>query len=373
MKRYMLVNKTKLILVIIADILGKPVRWFSRKGLIKSPSKIAVLHLDHIGDVIFAMPAIQAIRGAFPDSQIISIVGEWAEPILFRNPNVNKIIQFNAPWFARDKKTSQLQGIIALKKLLNKLGPDMVIDFRGDLRHNVAMYMAKVPNRVGYGITGGGFLLTHEVEYPFDGHAVLRHMAIPKALGATVDVADIELKIYISKDEKNWVEEFLSKHNLEGRTLIGMHPETGTQAKQWSMSSFVRTMELLAGKLADKNPLFIFTGLKTFGLNSSNVVDLGGKLTLRQLAALQSKLDLFICGDTGPLHMATALGCPTVAIYSGTNDLKIWGPWGNKVRVLQAEVNCAPCGRSSCEDNECMTLITPQMAVNSSLELLDIT
>lgn len=370
MKKYVLVSKIKLFFVSIIDLIGRLAIISSRKEAISDPPVIVLLQLDHIGDVAFTTPAVERLRSLYASSKIISITAKWAVPLLVCNPDINSIVEFEAPWFDRNLKASHLKGIKELSKILTELKPDMVIDFRGDLRHNLAMYLAKVPSRIGFGITGGGFLLTREVEYPFESHAVLRHMAIPRALGAEFDESDLKLEIYLSDDEEAWVEQFLAAHNINGRTLIGIHPETGTQAKQWPMQNFIRTMELLEKRLSDKAPLFIITGTSPHGLNGHNVVDLGGKLTLRQLAAIQSKLDLFICGDTGPLHMATAVDCPTVAVYSGTNDLSIWGPWGGKVQVLQATLDCAPCGRSDCPDNKCMSLITPQMVLDSSLKLL---
>lgn len=367
-RSYVLASKPKIAMARVVDFVGY--RLF-RSNTVDVPfNRILFLQLDHLGDLIFSTAAIEAIRQVYPSSTIISVTGSWARGIIEGNSNIDEIIEFDAPWFSRDKNTNRIKGIKELSKILTELRPDMVIDFRGDLRHNIAMYLAKIPHRIGFGITGGGFLLTREVEYPFESHAVLRHMSIPKALGAQFDESDLKLKLYLSEEEEAWVEQFMAAYNLNDRTLIGIHPETGTQAKQWPMQNFVRTMELLEKRLADKSPLFIVTGTSPHGLNSHNIVDLGGKLTLKQLAAIQSKLDLFICGDTGPLHMATAVDCRTVAIYSGTNDLNIWEPWGGNAKVLQATVDCAPCGRSNCSDNKCMTAVTPRMVLESSLELL---
>lgn len=380
-KKYVLVDKKKILVIRLFDLLGSPIRLFSKPEAFKNikVDKIAMLQLDHIGDVIFTIPSVKEIKKLYPDAKIISIVGSWAKDILEGNLNINEIIVFDAPWFDRKQKTSQFIGIINLKNLLRQLKPDMIIDFRGDLRHNLPMYLAKIPNRVGFGITGGGFLLTKEVDFPFESHAVLRHMAIPQAMRAVTDKKRIDIEIYLSEQDINWVENFISDNELGNNILIGVHPEAGFPSKQWPIEHFIKIIHLLAKNLTDRKPVFILTGSKSILNvnniklpNESKVLDITGKTSLKQLAALLARLNLFICGDTGPLHIATAMNCPTVAIYSGTNDEKIWGPWNGKVEVLKVDIECSPCGKKECSDPKCLNLITPQMVLESSLKLLKV-
>lgn len=370
MKKYILTNKTKLLLARTIDLLGKPVGLFSRGLSPLKPSKIVLLQLDHIGDVVFTTAAVKAIRKKYPDAEIISLVGRWAQPVLAANPRIDRIIEFDARWFDRQRSSGK-NGVLSLAGLLREIKPGLAIDFRGDLRHNLAMFLAGIPNRLGFGITGGGFLLTREVEFRFDGHAVERHLAISDALEANTDAELTGPEVFLESREIEWVEEFLSGSKLKSRMLIGVHPEAGTQAKEWPLDNFIRTVELMNHNLTLKKPVFVFTGTQPYGLSAHNIVNLGGKLSLRQLAALQSKLDLFVCGDTGPLHMANAVGCPTVAVYSGTNDVKIWGPWQGKSKVLQTSISCAPCGKCECDNKECLTSITPQMVAGACLEILN--
>lgn len=368
MKKYVFVNKTKVLAAGVFDKIGS--LFIAEKKIEVQTDHITLLLLDHIGDVIFATPALSQIRELFPDSKITVIVGSWAKNIIENNPGVDQIIIFDASWFNRNKKTSHLKGIAELKDTLIGLKPDMAIDLRGDLRHNIAMYLARIPQRIGFGITGGGFLLTKEIDFPFNSHAVLRNLSIIKSFGMSTDHSEISTNIYLSEKDIAWSEQFMEAHNLKNRLLIGLHPEAGTQAKEWPIENFIRTKELLEGKLVEKAPIFLVTGTRQYNLSSHNLIELGGKLTLRQLAALQNKLDLFICGDTGPLHMAAALGCPTVAIYSGTNDLDIWGPWKGKVTTLKSDTDCGPCGRQTCSNKECLEKVTPQIVSGAALKML---
>lgn len=379
-KKYILVDKKKIFLTRLFDLIGSSIRLFFKSEAFKNikVDKIAMLQLDHIGDVIFTTPAIRKIKKLYPDAKIVSIVGSWANDVLEHNPNVDEIVVFDAPWFDRKQKTSQFKGIINLKNLLRQLKPDMIIDFRGDLRHNLPMYLAKIPNRVGFGITGGGFLLTKEVDFPFESHAVLRNMSIPKTLGANIDEDRIKTEVYLNQSEIDWIENFISDNNLNNKLLIGIHPEAGFPSKQWPIDYFIKTINNLSDKLGN-DAVFIITGKHNL-FNARNeallrkikIMDLTGKTSLKQLAALLARLNLFICGDTGPLHIATAMNYPTVAIYSGTNDEKIWGPWNGKVEVLKVDIECSPCGKKECSDPKCLNLITPQMILESSLKLLKV-
>ncbi len=372
-KRYVLVNPLWKALASIVDIgylFYRPAKSFLEHFKFKGKpeaKRIALLVLDHLGDVVFTTPAVSSLRLAYPKAEITVFVGPWARDIYLFNPKVDKVEVFEASWFSR---AGGGEGLFSLSRKLKSGNFDLAIDFRGDLRHIFAMWLAKVPLRLGYGITGGGFLLTVKPDYPFEKHAVEKHLTLVEALG--LGVLQRSLEVFVSSEARERVEKLLKEKNIEGDFLI-IHPGAGSQAKKWPLENFFE----VGKKLRDEGFSIVITGSqgeKDEAQNlaesiGSSAVSVAGELSLAELIALISQAQLFIAGDTGPLHLASALGTPFVAVYSGTNQPELWGPWQGNYILLKQEVSCAPCGKKFCSDKKCLALIKPAEVVEKVMTL----
>ncbi len=373
-RKYVLVNpfwKALATLVDIGFLFRQPPSSFLEHPEFKGKpevKKIALLILDHLGDVVFTTPAVHNLRKAYLDAEITVFVGPWAKDIYLYNPNVDKVEVFQASWFSRSGKGEGLFGLVWQLKQGNF---DLGVDFRGDLRHIVAMWLAGIPLRLGYGVTGGGFLLSVMPDYPFEKHAVEKHLALIEALG--VEITQRSLEIFIPPKAKEKVEQLLKKFDFKGGFVI-IHPGAGSQAKKWPLKNFVQ----VGKKLREEGFLIVVTGSQEEKEEAQNLaenigssaVSLAGELSLAELIALIAKARLFIAGDTGPLHLASALGTPFVAVYSGTNLPELWGPWQGDYFLLRREVDCAPCGKKLCSDKKCLTMINPAGVTEKAMILV---
>ncbi len=373
-RRYVLVNPLWKMLAGLIDLgyfFHQPPQSFLELKLPENKlefKRIALLILDHLGDVVFTTPAVSNLRKAYPQAEITAFVGPWAQGVYSDNPKIDHLEVFEAAWFARSGKG---KGVKDLAFQLKKGQFDLAIDFRGDFRHLLAMKLAKVPFRLGYGITGGGFLLSVMPDYPFEKHAVEKHLLLVEALG--VKVSQKSLEVYVSPEAKEKVDKILEEEGIKGEFAI-IHPGAGSQAKKWFWENFAR----VGRKLRDEGLAVVVTGVEEERQEAENIArfigkqafSLAGKLNLRELIALIEKASLFLGGDTGPLHLASALGKPFVAVYSGTNRPEIWGPWQGQYFLLQEKVDCAPCGKKFCANKKCLASISPAEVSEKALILL---
>lgn len=373
-RRYVLVNPFWKVLATLIDLgyfFHQPIRRFSQTGESKEKpevKKVALLILDHLGDVVFTTPAVSSLRKAYPKAELTVFVGPWAKEVYLNNPKIDHLEIFEASWFSRSGKG---EGMKNLANRLKKGKFDLAIDFRGDFRHLLAMRIAKVPLRLGYGVTGGGFLLSIMPDYPFEKHAVEKHLSLIEALG--IKISQRTLEVFVSPKARKKVESILKEGRILGGFVV-IHPGAGSQAKKWPWENFAE----VGGKLRDEGLAVVITGTwgekedaeKIASVIGEKAFSLAGRLNLEELIALIERASLFLGGDTGPLHLASALGTPFVAIYSGTNSPELWGPWQGKYFLVRREVDCAPCGKKICPDKKCLTSIKPAEVLEKALVLL---
>lgn len=372
-KKYVLVNplwKAVARIIDLGFLFKRPFKSFLEHPEFKGKpeaKKIALLILDHLGDVVFTSPAVSNLREAYPKAEFTVFVGPWAKDVYLYNPRIDRVEVFEASWFSRSGRG---EGLFSLSRRLKKGNFDLAIDFRGDLRHILAMLLAGIPFRLGYGITGGGFLLTVSPDYPFERHAVEKHLALVKALG--VEISQRSLEVFFPQKAEEKVERLLVRSGLKGSFVI-IHPGAGSQAKKWPLENFAQ----VGKRLEDEGYSIVITGSQEERKEAQKLAEeiggsafsLAGELSLIELIALIAKAQLYIAGDTGPLHLASALGIPFVAIYSGTNQAELWGPWQGSYFLVKSDVDCAPCGKKFCSDKKCLTLISPVEVVEKAIIL----
>src|SRR5579859_7267904 len=171
---YFFKRKTTSAAVACLDFFGYGLRRLSGISRPLAPGdsyrKVLLIRLDHLGDGIFATPALEKAREVFPRARLTLLAGPWMAPLLKPGLWVDEVKSFPAPWFERPPKRFKWKPFREILRWIRKEKFEVGIDFRGDLRHLLWMALAGIPVRVGYGGTGGGFLLTHEA--PLNG---IRH------------------------------------------------------------------------------------------------------------------------------------------------------------------------------------------------------
>ncbi len=342
--------------------------------MIKKPEKILNVRLSAIGDVVHVLPALRSLRANFPDSKITWLVEDKASDILKGHPDIDEVITFPRRKWQRNilkinKITNTVFEIFSFYKKLRKDRYDIVIDFQGNLKSGVMTIMTGSENRIGF---EKGYC--KEFNYLFTKYRISppgkRMHKIDKNL-ALLGGLDIETTFHrpelpVSRADEEHVSNFFDTNVNDSLPIIIVHPCASRfgSYKQWPVSNYA----LLADKILES---YVANVIFSWGPGEIDVVNeivrnMKHKVlvacetkSIKQLIELIRRADLFIGGDTGPLHIASILGIPTVGIY-GPKDPVIYGPYNGKAVVVRKELWCSPCKKRTCPDPECMTSILPE-------------
>jgi heptosyltransferase-2/heptosyltransferase-3 len=348
--------------------------------------EVLVLRLDRIGDLLMCLPALADLRAALPHARIRLAVGRWSAEIA-RSAPVDEVLVWSAPWAGRAHEGGQ--GVLALARqarALRSRRPDVAIDLQGDIRALLLMRLTGARLRVGYANTGGASLLTHVV--PLDETLPWpeqNRRAVAVALG---DRPPAPRRDPLGDADREFATRLLASLGLAGRRpLVGVHPSGGRLVKQWDVMrwgsvaarlqrEFGATV-LVTGSTADA-PLAraLAAHLETAP------VDLTGRLSVREMLSLVERLDLFLSPDTGPMHMACAVGTPSVSVFGPSDPVRYFsggdGAPGSRHVVVRQELWCSPCNLirnppAECarpEPPECLQLVTVEAVYREAARLL---
>jgi ADP-heptose:LPS heptosyltransferase len=250
---------------------------------------------------------------------------------------------------------------------LQQYGYDLAIDPRGDFPSAVILRFCGAPVRLGWGCGGGGFLLTHEAEFVWGRHEVLSRQALLDQLGIAppADEPAWAPQFEPSMAARQWIDERIGGSG----PLIVLHVGAGTTAKRWPVKHWQELIERLA---VSHDARIVLVGSAADGESFAGADDWCGQLTIDQLAALIERSDLFIGADSGPAHLAAAIGTPAVVLFSGTNRAEQWRPWGDHVRIVKQPTSCSPCHRTRCPlaNHPCMNGLQPRAVLAAAEKLL---
>lgn len=359
---YVFKSKVKRFLTQLFDVAGQALFFafkFSKKHAPQHPEKILVIRLDHIGDVVCSTPIFRELKEAYPLSEISVLTSASGKEILAENPYIRHVYVLEKNWFSRGKREGMLLGAIKAVFWMRREKFDIAFDLRGDIRHIMMMFLGRAKYRIGYGITGGGFLLNKTVEYSSLSHSLTNNLKLVSSLTRTLQQEDLEL--YLTEFEKQSASEILRSVGVkEDDKIVCIHAEAGYPSKDWGVHRFLE----LARKLSHiEQTKVVLLGtrkesLKEPGIENENMIDLRGNTALRELMALLSKADLFIGNDSGPSHIAAVLGVYCIVLASGTNNYEEWGIRTEEKFVFRVPVICAPCEKEECERNNhpCMNI-----------------
>ena len=382
--KYKIINKKKHLATALADgilsMLFLPICLFIRKEPIRPEGirEILVIRTAYIGDVIMTLPILKPLKALYHGANLSFLTGSNSVPILENNPFVDRIITYDAFWFYPKSFKTDLMTYWRCLKTLRSRSYDLIIEARGDIRDIMLLaFMAKGRYRVSYAIGGGDCLLSHVVPFEKVKHKVDYHLDIVRYLGGNTD--PLEWHIYLTELEELEAMEILNKNEqpTEG-PVVAIHPGARKELKRWSPAGFASVADMLIDNL--NASVLLMGGPKEVELvkgvaerMKNKVTVLAGETTLREMAALLKSCALFICNDSSPLHVASVMKTPTVAIF-GPSDSNETGPYQNAHRVVQKEFPCRhECDESVCTHevyHGCMRAITPYDVYNAIRELI---
>jgi ADP-heptose:LPS heptosyltransferase len=339
-------------LVAAADALLAPIaaaRRFRRRAA-SPPVRVLCFRLERIGDLLMAVPALAALRAALPCASIDLVVGSWNQAIASAITSVSRVETLDAAWLARGAGGLGVSGLARRAASWRGRRYDLAVNFEPDIRTNLVMAAAGARRTAGFASGGGGALLDLALEYDPAAHtADNARRLVEAAVGATVPTPRTSTSS-IRIPDANRAEAAALIARFDGALTIGLHVGGGRAIKQWPESRF---REVAAALVRDRGASIVFTGtpaerpqiaIAREGLPAERVHDLTDTADLLTVAAVLERLDLLVTGDTGPMHLAHAVGTPIVAVF-GPSDPARYAPRGLRDRVVRIDLPCSPCNR----------------------------
>ena len=327
--------------------------------------KFLVVNMNYMGDALLTTPAIAALRQAFPDAQIDTVVGAGtAAEVLHGNPDLNQII-------ARTARGGAGRLMQTFRLLREGRYTDAVI-LPPLPAYAFAAWLARTPRRVGLGGRGMNHFLTHlrRTKAVHMGDAMLDTMPLPPGTPRRR-----RLIIVVDPASDKAAAALLAEHGIEpGSPLIAVNVGATRPQKRWFAESFAQTLDgledirvVLVGAGAEDTQ----TAADILRRTQASPVNLVGKTQVNTLAAVLKRCDLLISGDSGPMHLATAVGTPCVALF-GSTDPNVTGPFDDASEAIYKDLSCSPCGNHpTCNGRyDCLREITPEEVVIATRRLL---
>lgn len=349
--------------------------------------KILIIKPSSLGDIIHSLPFLKAIKNTFPDACIEWVVSKNLKEILETNPLIDRLIVFDKDSWKRLKNLPDtLKEIAGLVKTLKANKYDAVIDLQGLLRSGIITFFAPSPVKIGFkhAREGSSFFYNRKIQVGSDLHAVDKCLEIAKAVkqgfGVGSDRLDsedqglgkVEFPLYIDTKAKENVEGLLGGIAEEGYVVV--MPSARWETKKWPAENFSRLISklriqcVLSGSSADKN-----VAQEVIDSSTGSIINLCGKTNLKELVALIAGAKVVVSNDSGPMHIAAALGVPVIALFGPTDPVKT-GPYGwqgNKnLKVIRTLISCSPCFRKKCKDPLCMKNISVEQVFEGMKEYL---
>jgi heptosyltransferase-2 len=364
-----------------------------------SPSRrILVRGTNWLGDAVMTTPALLRLREKFPEAHIALLTPAKLKELWLNHPAVNEAISFSPD-----------DGLFAVTKKLRAGRFDEALVLPNSPRSALEVFLAGIPKRIGYARPWRNFFLTQAIasradavqmhkrsvaeikeviqknsgsriqnpELPKSVHQSFEYLHLVAAMGA--NPAPLPAKLVVTPEE---IEAAAKKFGLDkiSNPIFGLNPgaEYGP-AKRWPIERFAAAAKEIQQKTNCAWVLFggkndtEFTNPIEVALGSTGVFNLAGKTSLRELMALLKRCRFFLTNDTGPMHVAAALGVPMVAIFGSTSP-ELTGPTSadeTKLKILRCEAPCSPCFLRECPiDFRCMEGISVERVAEAMVKLL---
>ena len=331
-------------------------------------SRVCVRATNWLGDAVMSLPAIRAIRGVFPHAHVAVIARPWVADLYSRESCIDRVIPYTAQKglrakrdFAARLRAERFDGAILLQNAFDAA---------------LITWLAAIPERIGYSRDGRRLLLTRAIPVPGPGdiprHERFYYLELLRRAGMMERFpADDSIRLDGTDAAREAGEAHLSALGIAG-PVVGISPGAAYgSAKRWIPERFAECARsfpdhtvLLFGSSGERELC------ESLAAQIPHARNLAGATSLREFIDLAAACHLFLTNDSGAMHVASALGVPTVAIFGATDDTTT-GPTGPLARVVREHAECSPCLLRECPiDHRCMTAVTPQRVVAVARELL---
>jgi lipopolysaccharide heptosyltransferase I len=318
-----------------------------------SPQRILIIKPSAIGDVVHALPVLNLVRRRWPAAKVSWLVTPACSGLLDGHPLIDELILFDRKRFGGMWKSWRLAGEWrAFTRSLRQRAFDLVIDLQGLFRSAWIARKTAAPVRVGFANAreGAWAFYTHRVPIEtMEQHAISRYLKLAKFIGC--GDGPVEFPFATADADRAHVCELLTGH--PGRYAV-LLPGTNWETKRWGVEKF-------AGLVRPLRERFGLASVLAGGADAAamapqmppDVINLAGRTSLKQLTALLERAALVVANDSGPMHIASALGRPLVTPFGPTNPIRT-GPFGRLDSVIRLDIPCSPCYSRRCSHKSCL-------------------
>lgn len=338
---------------------------------------ILIVKLSAIGDVIHTLPSLAALRRLYPDAHITWVVEEAASGLVLHHPLLDRVIIFRRKKWIEDMKAGRLRSVWqdarSFLRELRRRSYDLVIDFHGLFKSAMVVLASGGKRKLGYDSWQelNGLFLNEKIPEDMNKHAVDRYLDFPRYLGAEPGPAEFILPVNPEAETRSRM--LMDSYSLARKKFIAINPVAYWETKLWDNEKFA----VLADLIKDRMKLdVVFTGSKKedaadiVSRMKGEGINLGGKTTLTELACIYKDALAVISTDSGPMHLAAAVGTPVIALF-GPTDPSRTGPYGAGHVIIRTDLSCSPCLLKKCPTKKCMTDILPEQVLAAVKEIVD--
>ena len=335
---------------------------------------ILIVKLSAIGDVVHTLPSLSALRQLYPQAHITWVVEEAAADLVEGHPYLDRVLVSRRKHWQQDfKRENFSKNIKEIKLFVNTLRDrpyDLVIDFHGLFKSAVLVWLSGGVRKLGFDSMqeGSGLFYTEKIPEDMGKHAVDRYLDFLAYLGAKSGEESLlnspEFLIPSNDRSIQNVSALMSRSRLDiDKPFVAINPVALWETKLWREDRFAMLADRITGELnipvvitgSDQEKPYVESIIRK--AKTAKVFDLAGQTTLKDLACLYRQAAVVVTTDSGPMHIAAAVGTPVVALF-GPTDPRRTGPYGTGHTVISKKLPCSPCFLKQCPTRECMERIT---------------
>ncbi len=347
-----------------------------------SPKRILIIRLSSIGDVVRTLPALASLRRQFPRAHIAWAVEDKSSGLLEGHPHLDEIVTLERKKIVQSFRNPLRfhEGLSLLARFAVRISRpryDLAFDFHGIFKSGLIAALSRSPKRVGFRrgfVKEFSYVFTNTRVSPSDARLsrVTRNLELIKPFVRPENLTDRPL-LAPAYEHRDKATAFIRGKFGDSHPVVAVHPGTSRQLKKWFPQSFARLCDMMAESLGARVMLTWGPGerdevehIRSLARTSPEIgIQTNGLL---ELAALFEMCDLMITVDSGPMHIASAVGTPVVAIF-GPTDIRVNAPHWPPHKIVSSGLDCCPCDEN-CDFARCMDAVTPEGVLEAARELL---
>ncbi|HMO25166.1 MAG TPA: lipopolysaccharide heptosyltransferase II, partial [Tepidisphaeraceae bacterium] len=322
------------------------------------PKRILIIKPSALGDIVHPLPLLPLLRNRFPGATITWLVVPAFASLLTDHPQIDDVILFE-----RRRWTS----VFALSRALRERAFDLVLDVQGLFRSGFLGWMTGAPVRVGFSYARemAWWFYTADVDTPTpERHAIERYLDVAEALGCARGPVTFEFGV--TEADRTAVDALFDRSTPYAVLL----PGTNWATKRWPAGRFGGLVRPLQSDLSLVPVIAGGNDAAALAPQIPGAIDLTCRTTHRQLVALLERASLVITNDSGPMHIAAALGVPMVSLFGPTSPIRT-GPYRRELTVLRTDICCSPCYSRTCTHHSCLRELTSDRVLSHARTILD--